>query len=304
MTCLDVLSEPGANIYRDEKGRVKRMGARFRIYEFEQDEMGQEVAKREITLDSDDVESIEWDVHLVNSKAVNNNPGIDPKDLTIDSSTIDPKTPGLRKPVIITGRNKGHQPLKGLLRASAPPTEIKLGDILTDPQGRLIVLGGHEKPGTWLADNPPLGIFNSGWWDDTSDGKVRARIRLNGSTEVFHTESAWVLVGPPDYAHAVEAIVTLYDLILDRCQRFISGGGAPAVSFTKHIYPVLRRTAFMRWTSSVASSGHGANRPQVSVGGMLEPEEVFRFMHIKDGPDKAQARAVRKRVFARLAKHR
>ena len=283
--------EPGTDIYRDEKGRIKRMGAGVRIYEFENG-----VAIREITLDENDVESIEWDVHLVNSKAAYGslNPGIDLKDLTIDSSTSDPKKPGQRRPVAIAGRNKGKQPLTGLLKASAPPTEVKLGDILTDPQGRLIVLGGHGKAGTWLADNPPSSIHNAGWWDDTSDGKVRARIRLKGSDEVFHTESAWVLVGPPDYAHAVEAIVTLYDLVLDRCRQFVFEGGIPVVSFTKHIYPVLRRTAFMRWTSSAGNLGHGANRPQ------LEPETMFRHMHTKGGPEAAQARQVRKYVFARL----
>jgi len=265
------------------------MGARFRIYEFENG-----VAIREITLDDDAVESIEWDVHLANSKAAKSglNPNNAPNALTIDSGTV-----------AISGRDKGKQPLKGILGASAPPTQIKLGDILTDSQGRLVVLGGQGKAGTWLGtseDYPPLEIDNYGWWDDTSDGKVRARIRLKGSNEVLHTESAWILVGPPDYAHAVEAIVTLYDLVLERCRQFVFEGVTPAISFTHHIYPILRRTAFMRWVNSDASTGHGGNHSSGSIGGLLEPEVVFRYMHVKDGPESAQAAQVRKYVFARL----
>lgn len=291
--------EPNGNTFRDEKGRIKRMGARFRIYEFENG-----VAVREITLDTDGIESIEWDVHLVNSKATKGwlNPNNDRKDLKIDSGR---DSEGRLRIPQIQGRGKGKKPLKGVLRASAPPTTVKLGDILTDPQGHLIVLGGQGKANTWLgsmSDNPPTDIDNEGWWDDTSDGKVRARIRLKEGDQVIevHAESAWVLVGPPDYAHAMEAIVTLYDLVLDRCRQFIFEGGTPKVSFTKHIYPVLRRTAFLRWTSFQASSGHGANQPPGKVGGMLEPDTVFRYMHLKEGPDAAQASQVRKYVFEHL----
>ena len=53
--------------YRDAEGKIKRMGCRFRIYEFDDDG----AIVREIT--SDDA-VIEWEVQLVNKKAAKDYP--------------------------------------------------------------------------------------------------------------------------------------------------------------------------------------------------------------------------------------
>ena len=55
---------PPDGLHRDAGGRIKRMAARFRVYEFEQNK-----PVREVTLDSEDIESIEWEVQLANTKA-------------------------------------------------------------------------------------------------------------------------------------------------------------------------------------------------------------------------------------------
>jgi hypothetical protein len=51
--------------YKDSEGRIKRQAARFRLFGFDDKER----AVRELTLDSPDVEAIEWRVSLANRKA-------------------------------------------------------------------------------------------------------------------------------------------------------------------------------------------------------------------------------------------
>ena len=52
--------------YRENEGQIKRYGARFRISEYEVDESGKATIQREVTAND---ATIEWSVHLVNSKA-------------------------------------------------------------------------------------------------------------------------------------------------------------------------------------------------------------------------------------------
>lgn len=59
-------SYPGVDEYRDSQQRLKRQGARFRLFEYrgEADKL-----IKEINMDDPRVKSIRWTVHLVNSKA-------------------------------------------------------------------------------------------------------------------------------------------------------------------------------------------------------------------------------------------
>jgi L-Lysine epsilon oxidase N-terminal len=98
--------------------------------------------------------------------------------------------------VRIAGRGQAFTPLKGSFQG----LDVQLGDLLTDREGRLIVLGGF---GTSQSVRPlPLDDFvnNDGWRDDVSDGPVRATIQLNGSGDRLAAEPAWVIVAPPDFA--------------------------------------------------------------------------------------------------------
>ena len=67
-----------------------------------------------------------------------------------------------------------------------PPAELApnsidtLGEMMTDDAGRLLVLGGHGRSGTELTGpgEPHIEDYanNDGWYDDTSDGPVMARL--------------------------------------------------------------------------------------------------------------------------------
>ena len=64
-----VLAQPGGSsngTYKDAAGRIKRQGARFRVYEYTEDSAGVVTAAREITAAEAE---IEWEVHLANRKA-------------------------------------------------------------------------------------------------------------------------------------------------------------------------------------------------------------------------------------------
>ena len=140
------------------------MAARFRVYEFDGD-----TPVREVTLEHPDIEQIEWEVHLANTKATKaflNSRNTEREDLAIDTG-----------PVKISGKDKS-KVLNGELGVTIPKNRIRLGDLKSDAAGRLLVLGGHGDS----RDLEQLFQFeiiqNSGWFDDTSDGRVKARIKV------------------------------------------------------------------------------------------------------------------------------
>ena len=249
---------PGPN------GRIKRMAARFRVYEFDGD-----TPVREVTLEHPDIEQIEWEVHLANTKATKPflNPGIPNADLVIDTG-----------PVKISGKDKS-KALNGELGVTVPKTRVRLGDLKSDGAGRLLVLGGHGESKTWNGA-PVRNIQNSGWFDDTSDGRVKARIKVVNEEYPEEAMNAWVIVGPPDFAHGMECIVTLYDLARDLAGPFLFQPNRAKVSFVEDIYPVLRRTVYLQWTNASARGWHGYGE----VGNFLAPD---RFSEMHDRQDEA-----------------
>lgn len=237
--------------YRDADHKIKRMGCRFRIYEFVDNE-----PVREITAEH---AIIEWEVHLVNKKAAKDvpvstpggprmaplNPGLLAADLTID--------PG---PQGVTGI-KQNVKCWGAIGPSGESKNVKLGNLVTDRKGRLIVLGGHGRAESWGSSRLPKDwVQNPDWFDDTSDGPVRAHITFPGGVE-FDAESAWVLVGPPDFAHPVVNLVTLYDVVVDTSAQVPNLPILPVTvpSFERDIYPVLHRAAHMQWTLMSTEAG-------------------------------------------------
>lgn len=156
----------------------------------------------------------------------------------------------------ITGVKQSMKRLRGRFMDAV---DVALGDLLTDDAGRLVILGGFGKS----QSQPPgrnLDHFanNEGWCDDTSDGPVRAR--LSGSAETIEADSAWVIVTPPDFAPPIENVVTLYDVVYAMMAKLIDASlnvtDASRVSFTKDIYPILRRVSKLRWVSPDAARGH------------------------------------------------
>jgi hypothetical protein len=245
----------GQGRYKDVQRRIKRQGARFRIYEYTTDQTGALTQVREITGAQ---AKIEWEVHLVNRKAAaltidgtrRRNPDVPASELIIDAG-----------PRRVGGANRPMKPMRGTFMKTF---DVKLGDLLTDSAGRLIVLGGHGV--SQSAPSSTLEHFadNDGWCDDVADGPVRATVRLHGATTAISADPAWVLVAPPDFAPPIENVVTLYDTMYNMMAGFdpaLRVSDSTPVSFTRDIYPILRRVSHLHWVSKIAAERHGPGKP-------------------------------------------
>jgi L-lysine epsilon oxidase-like protein len=241
-------TSPGPGRYKDSQRRIKRQGARFRVYAYTLNDEGNVTGMREVTTAD---AQIEWEVHLANRKAAastvdgtrRRNASTPERDLIVDPGPH--RIGGIAQPMLTVA---------GTFMNIA----VKLGDLLTDEAGRLVVLGGHGV--SQSIPGAPLDDFadNDGWCDDVSDGPVRATLRLNGSTEAIAADPAWVVVAPPDFAPSIENVVTLYDAVYDMFVRLDPRLEASSrrVSFTRDIYPILRRVSSLHWVSKVAARRH------------------------------------------------
>lgn len=226
--------------FKDSGGQIKRQAARFRIWRFEDDGRGRYAPVEEVTLDSRNVDWIEWRVHLANGKAAffafrglagDRTTGVIPPPVRRNAAVTDRATlwmdPGWRA---IKGRStaavefrKGTAPrgAREWWPTPAPTPAIEyLGELRTDASGRLLVLGGRGVSSS-IPGAAPIATYanNDGWFDDVSDGPVTARIKLKGSAGVQHVVGAWVFCAPPDFAPFTENIVSLYDVLYDMAAR-------------------------------------------------------------------------------------
>ena len=231
--------------YRDAAGRIKRQAVRFRVYGYDQDDkLVKEITKTDA--------GITWSVHLANQKAAWHqfdglNPNAPLRNGSVanrDSLIIDPGSRSLNGPNQVAQFDTGQ-----FLGASVP-----LGEIRTDSQGRLLVLGGFGKSGS--PANAVLTTYanNDGWYDDVSDGPVSATVTLKGSNQTFQAVGAWVICGAPKFAPAIYSITTLYDVLLQVAVDKLGLQLPAKPSFTKDIYPILERAINMKWVSGIITN--------------------------------------------------
>lgn len=282
--------DSGDDPMRDASGNIKREGARFRLYGY--NAAGEAV--REILPGDDDVEDITWTVHVANRKAEwfrfvtamdipeatggikLRNPTVsldDRSELVIDPG---PKT-------LSTSSGDTVAPFDGgeITFASPQPdgdpvtTEVPLGEMRLDDTGRLVVLGGLGKSDSPINapiyDESERNTFNNadGWYDDISDGPVRATITIGGET--VDADPAWVAAAPPNYAPDAVGWRTLYDLLQ---HTYIEAGRMDmpeTIDFTTHILPILYRLTNLQWVNAGFASMFGADGPMdFSQTGLLK----------------------------------
>lgn len=233
--------ESAVQQYKVNEHEIKRQAARFRVFEFPDD--GSDPRPASLPPGA----AIEWRVHLVNKKAAvvrDFTPPAEPgrPQLSPNSAArlIDP---GER---VITGANSS-----GVIfdTGKFEGRSVPLGELRTDRSQNLIVLGGFGFSSS--PTNTTLSDFykNDGWHDDVSDGPVSARIRLPGGGTIETIEPAWVVAAPPDFAPAIQGVVTLYDILLQVGIDHFSLEAPPRVFFTEHIFPLLRRTRGLQWVN-------------------------------------------------------
>jgi hypothetical protein len=234
-------SAPGTAVppYKAADGRVKPQGARFRIFEYAMVN-GRLVPVREVNLDTPGVVSIAWTVHLANTKAsfhqFNGPAGESTPPMPLRNATVTNRR-SLEidfGPRTIAGRSQNGVEFVPAANDPGPrdvngnPVIGYLGQLLTDSEGRLIVLGGQGTSNYSTATAPSLASYanNDAWFDDTSDGPVTAVVTINDggtpiSVPVDANGGAWVLCPPPDFAPRIRGAVSGYDLLFDLAVREI-----------------------------------------------------------------------------------
>lgn len=273
---------PPGDVYRDAAHAIRRQATRFRVYEYTYAEMTdpRPTSIREVT---NAEAEIHWRVDIANQKPF------------VRTSNFDevpvPIAPGA---IAIEGAGKSEE-IAGILNHDQfDNTEVRLGTLKTDDAGRLLVLGGFgrtESPRNY----PIVGLESAGWFDDVSDGPVRADIRIRDTGQQFSAESAWVVVGIPAYAAPMINIVTMYDVAYDIAVRHLGTQPPTTVSFARDIYPVLRRAVELQWVSGSARTGHGPS----TRGDFLE-QTLFTLLQDNDPRPGSASRIAREHVFGRL----
>jgi hypothetical protein len=244
-----------SNGYKDSQGRIRRQAARFRIYGWEDG-----VPMGEITSAN---ANITWTVELANRKAAYNQfQGIGHTGPLRNGSITDRSSlmiqPGPRSIDVTHVTPYASVPFNGFFRSN---TQVTLGEIQTDPNGRLIVLGGFGNSGS--PTNAPLTTFanNDGWYDDVSDGPVNATIVYAGQT--YQASGAWVICPPPRFAPPIPHQISLYDTLLQSAIDKGNLGLTPPwtspnwkPSFTNDVYPILRSQFLVQWVSQQLPSSY------------------------------------------------
>jgi hypothetical protein len=297
---------------------VKAQAARFRVYEYvRRNDDGKWMPSREISLDTPGIRAIRWRVHLANRKASFFN--FDGQSGASDTFAghVDPdkhwRNPGIETLGDRAARleiDPGEKSIEGrsadpvdLANPSAPRIPIAtLGELRTDARGRLVVTGGYGASGIdpTLPVGPRQGATgdlidyanNHGWFDDVSDGPVSAEVELDGEALSVAADGAWLLVGPPDFAPALDAVVTLYDALWDVAVRklplpadsalfeeYAPGRGLARLaemqarwqvsaslvgfkpSFTEDVWPTLARGYGVRWVHQPLGQPAGGATP-------------------------------------------
>jgi hypothetical protein len=269
---------------------IMPQGARFRIYRLDIDSNENETVIAEI-LPTTSIQ-IQWTVRLANRKAAGAK--------ILDTLGRKPQ-PALRnkgfnreKLVIsgegsIEGFNSAGSPLTGSIEFAQGKsqgqvvTDINLATLRTDANGRLVVVGGPGASGSPF--NSPLPSFadNDGWYDSVSDGPVTATLIIDGQTQPVIP--AWAVVTVPRYAPEIYGVVTWFDQAVAMARTSDDGTVDPprTTSFTRDLYPVLKRGDGLHW---VHRGTH--------AGGQRPLSDAARIQELQDG------QAARARLLAKL----
>jgi hypothetical protein len=273
--------------YRDAQSQLKRQGAAFWVYAHDDANPNAEPIKLTGGLEvipGKHVKRIEWTVHVANKKAA----WFEFHGLTGANDVLNPPNfgypPGsLRNPA---GPRSQWTINPGPRTATVPETTVEfrkggsngafpetwpapfangnatgietLGEMRIGTDFGLTVAGGFGRSGSVNGSGPGEFANNPGWFDDTSDGSVKAVVVLDDDTRIEDVAPAWVIVGPPDFAPPIENIVTMHDAMYDVGLRFLDAD--PSIfdrasgkfldftpSFESDVFPILRRAFLYRW---------------------------------------------------------
>jgi hypothetical protein len=172
-----------------------------------------------------------------------------------------------------------------------------LGELTTDREGRLIVVGGYGRTCAWYqADGTPYPLVHGevspgvladineeGWFDDSGDGPVSAVLVFDdGHVQTVH--GAWVVTAPPSYAPQCLNVVSLWDDVYDTwvrelglCPEIFSDGFQQTYEpcFDVDIFPIFRAAALQRWNVNLPDRAIDAHDAVGNIKASDDPGETI-----------------------------
>ncbi len=164
-----------------------------------------------------------------------------------------------------------------------------LGEILTDEEGRLLVLpstgnavGQYDEYGVPIQMTGDLN--NVGWFDSAADGPVKVTIVFDdGSTE--EAFGAWVVCGDPAYAPQIRNVVSVWDDVYNMFVRDL--GLQPKLykhdcynpdykpNFAQDIQPIFIACNLQRWTANLPPLALRAHTAVESISEDEDPNKTI-----------------------------
>jgi hypothetical protein len=248
--------------YRTPLGNIRRQIARFRVYRVKWRRFRSGWIPRtanEVTAAGGF--TLRWTVTIANCKSFDHT-------VSVDGFVVPPldKSDRIRNQASgqVSGVNQLSINLKGNATWPADPrkkADLLLAQIGTDEKGRLLFAAGEgESRDVEGAGRPLNGLFHMGWFDDVCDGSVECEV-VDPDGATTSAERAWIVAGPPAYAHQIGHLVSLYD-VAETLAIAARRWPRPNVSVAHHIFPVLRTTERQRWVSTSAQSHRDAPDPK------------------------------------------
>lgn len=253
--CPGIPPHPDDGRFKDAQSQVKRQAARFRCFGYN------EAGDQWVELKHDDRVSITWNVELANKKACSQHATDDDswRNRPRDKEHQKPTAEECRKLTINSGSMQVSGPNKkasgaGEITLEGETVPVFLGEVKTEADGNLLVLGGRGSAGSPKNREAGDPFDNNGWWDDTSDGPVTATVKIDG-VAVEEVLGAWVVVAPPKFAPQLDTVTTLWDRLQDHFAALTNESvGTP--SYTRDIQPVLQRARMMGAVHEGADGNH------------------------------------------------
>jgi hypothetical protein len=232
--------------FRDAEGRIKRQAARFQVFVYDEESPEGRPLKMGDPIEGGGnhgtLVEIQWQVYVANKKAcwyefkeTQGEHGYAPDHPRRNADVVDQRSrliidPGPRIVTNAKRRASFDRSGEGNYATTFPPEELApnsidtLGEMMMDDSGRLLVLGGHGHSGSEKTGpgEPHITEYanNDGWYDDTSDGPVMARLvmfsqEVQGQRYIDVEYPAWVIVGYPRYVPQMLDMVTMDEVLHD-----------------------------------------------------------------------------------------
>jgi hypothetical protein len=162
-----------------------------------------------------------------------------------------------------------------------------LGELRTDGEGHLLVLGGYGRACGWDVTPPYLNddVNNDNWFDDASDGPVSAVLVLDDGSVQAVDVGAWVTATDPSYAPQTLNIVSLWDDIYDAWVRNLAL--APALysqgnfqtsykpPFPDQLMPIFQSVSLQQWNINLNDGGIYAHTQVGLITAATVPSQSF-----------------------------